>query len=51
MMDSLNLEEENIMKEIRNLFRLEKRTKAIKDGIVRNIKNFLCMKKNIIINQ
>ena len=39
MMDSLNLEEENIMKEIRNLFRLEKRTNANKDGILTDIKN------------
>ena len=56
-MESLSLEEENIIKDIRNffrvkkeqnytaikntrdLFRLEKETKAIKDGIPRNIRN------------
>ena len=30
-MESLSLEEENIIKDIRNLFRQEKETKAIKD--------------------
>ena len=36
----------------RNIFRLEKETKAIKDRILRNIKNLLSMKaKKIIINQ
>ena len=30
MMESLSLEEENIVKDIRNLFRLEEVTKAIK---------------------
>ena len=41
------------IKEIRNLFRIEKETKAIKDRILRGIKNFLRMKKKkkIIINQ
>ena len=38
-MESLSLEEENIIKDIRNLFRLEKETKAIKDRILRDIKN------------
>ena len=56
-MESLSLEEENIIKDLRNLFRLkkeqnytatkgirnffrvEKETKAIKDSILRNIKN------------
>ena len=56
-MESLRLEEENMVKDIRNLFklkkelnytpikdirnpfRLEKETKAIKDRIVRDIKN------------
>ena len=31
MMESLSLKEENIIEDIRNLFRLEKETKAIKD--------------------
>ena len=30
-MESLSLEKENIIKDIRNLFRQEKETKAIKD--------------------
>ena len=38
-MESLSLEEENIMKDIRNLFILEKETIAIKDRILRDIKN------------
>ena len=38
-MESLSLEEGNIIKDIRNLFRLEKETKAIKDRILRDIKN------------
>ena len=33
------LEKENIIKDIRNIFRLEKETTAIKDGILRDIKN------------
>ena len=60
-MESLSLEEENIIKYIRNLFilkkdirklRQEKETKAIKDRILRDIKNhFEHGKKKIIINQ
>ena len=38
-MESLGLEEENIIKDIRNRFRLEKETKAIKDRILRDIRN------------
>ena len=38
-MESLNLEEENITKDIRNLFRVKKEIKAIKDRILRDIKN------------
>ena len=34
-MKSLSLEEENLNKDIRNLFRLEKKTKGIKDRILR----------------
>ena len=59
MMESLSLEERNIIKDIRNLFRqkkeldytavkdirnlfrLKKETKAIKDRILRDIKNLL----------
>ena len=69
-MENLILEDENIIKDIRNpfrlkkvlnytaiidtrnIFRLEKETKAIKDRILRNIKNLLSMKaKKIIISQ
>ena len=39
-MQSLSLEEENITKDIRNHFRLEKETEAIKDRILRDFKNF-----------
>ena len=38
-MESLSRKEKNIIKNIRNLFRLEKGTKAIKDRIIRDIKN------------
>ena len=38
-MENPRLEEENIIKDIRNLFRLEKETKAIKDRVLRDIKN------------
>ena len=39
-MESLSLEKENIIKDIRNLFRQEKETKAIKDiKNIRHIKN------------
>ena len=71
-MESLSLEEENIItdvwnlftlekelscaanKDIRNLFRLkEKKTKAVKDRILRDIRIILSMnkKKKIVINQ
>ena len=36
---SLSLEEENIIKDIRNIFGQEKETKTIKDRILRDIKN------------
>ena len=38
-MESLSLERENIIKDIRNLFRLEKETKVIKNRILRDTKN------------
>ena len=38
-MKSLSLKEENIIKDIRNLFRQKKENKAIKDRILRDIKN------------
>ena len=44
-MQSLSLEEENIIKDIRNLLRLEKETKAIKDRILKDIKNLFEHKK------
>ena len=39
MMKNLRPEEENIIKNIRNLFRPEKETKGIEDEILRDIKN------------
>ena len=39
MMENPRLNKENIIKNIRNLFRLEKETKAINDRILRDIKN------------
>ena len=39
-MEVLSPTEENINTDIRNLFRLEKETKTIKDRILRDIKNF-----------
>ena len=39
MVKNLRSEDENIIKNIRNLFRLEKETKGAKDKILRNIKN------------
>ena len=51
MMECLSLVEDN-MKDLRNVFRQEKETKAIKDRILRDINNFLSMKKKKnIINQ
>ena len=51
MMESLSLEGKKI-KDIRNLFRLEKETKAIKDIMPEDIKMTLSMKKEkIIVNQ
>ena len=37
--ESLSPEEENIIKDLRNLFRLKKEIKEIKDMVLRNIKN------------
>ena len=42
MMESLSLHEENIIKDVRNLFRLEKEAKRIKDIILRDINNLEC---------
>ena len=51
-MESLSLQEKNILKDIRNRFRLEKETKTIKNRILRDVKDFLSIKKKkIIINQ
>ena len=38
-MKNLTHEEENIVENIRHLFRLEKETKEVKDKILRDIKN------------
>ena len=40
-MENLSLEGEQIIKDIRNLFRQEKETKAINDRILRDIKDHL----------
>ena len=40
MMESVSLEQEKIIKDIRNLARLQKETKAIKDRILGDIMNF-----------
>ena len=51
-MENLSLNEENIIKDIRNLFRQEKETKAINVKILRDIKNlFKHAEEEIIINQ
>ena len=47
-MESLGLEKENVIIDIKNIFRLRKESKAIKDRILRDIKNFLSIKKKII---
>ena len=39
MMGNPRSEEEKIIKDIRNLFRLKKEVKVIKDIVLRNIKN------------
>ena len=46
MLKNLRSDKENIIKNIRNLFRLEKETKGIKDKRLRDIKLFFS--KNII---
>ena len=38
-MESLSFEGGNIIKDIRNIFRLDKETKAIKDKTLKDIKN------------
>ena len=40
MMKTLRPEEENIIKDIRNFFRLEKETKRLEDEILRDLKNY-----------
>ena len=45
-MENLRLAEENITKVIRNLFRVEKGTEAIKDRILRDSKNLFEHKDN-----
>ena len=53
IMQSLSLEEENIIKDIRNLFRLKKKLKQLKIEYLEILRIFLSMKnkKKIIINQ
>ena len=40
-MESLSIDEENIIKDIRSLFIIEKQTEGIKDRIIRDVKNHL----------
>ena len=51
MMNNDRPEEENIIKNIRNLFRLEKESKVIKDRILRYVKNLFQIEADIIMNQ
>ena len=57
MMESLKLEEEKIIKDLRNLFGLKKLKQLkisdnlIKDKISKILRIFFIMKKRIIINQ
>ena len=39
MMESLTREEQKVIKDVKNIFRLGKETRAIKGRILRNIKN------------
>ena len=49
-MESLSLEEENLIEDIRNLFRLKKRPKQLKiDKISKVLKIFLSMKKRKLL--
>ena len=50
-MESLSVEKENMIKDIRNRFRLEQETKSIKIENLEILRIFLSMKKKIIINQ
>ena len=43
--ESLSPEEENIINDLRNLFRLKKEIKEIKDMVLRNIKNLFTYEK------
>ena len=49
-MENLGPEEENIIKDIRNIFRLEKKLKELKIEYLRILKIFVSLKKKIIIN-
>ena len=46
--ESLSIEEENIIKDIRNIFRLKKEIKTIKDRMLRDI---FFEQRKIFINQ
>ena len=39
MMNCLQLEKKNIIKDVKNLFRLKKENEVIKDSITKNIRN------------
>ena len=40
--------EENMIKDVRNVSRIEKKNEAIKDRIIRDIRSLLSMKEKII---
>ena len=48
-MESLSLKEENIIKDIRNLFRLKKKLKQLKTEYLEILRIYLSMKKKKII--
>ena len=45
MKESSNLEEENIIKDVRNLYRLEKLKKEITDATTKGIRNLFRLEK------
>ena len=51
IIESVSTEEENVIKDVRNLFRQEKETKAINERILRYIKNLIEYEEEIIIKQ
>ena len=46
MMNCLQLEKKNIIKDVKNLFRLKKENEVIKDSITKNIRNLSGQKED-----